>query len=87
MMKKWVILEKRIIGKQGSMLFVLKFSFFKYRIKTKNVISTLNRIGELFYFRPEYLLERKIINKLEMIELIGYRKRYGRIKACLLELK
>lgn len=73
-------------GKKGERMFRIFFPSGKKTI-TKNLFRTLNKIGHLFYFTPEFLKKRGLINNLEMVELIGYRKRYGKIKACLLELK
>lgn len=87
MMKKWVRLDKKYMGKEGHIIYVLKFSYFKYKIKTKDVLKTLNKTGDLFYFKPESLLKWGLIDKLEMLELYGYRQKYGKIKASILELK
>jgi hypothetical protein len=87
MMKKWIRLDKRYLGKDGKMISVLKFSYYKYKIKTKDVLKTINKTGDLLYFRPEYLLKMGLIDKLEMLELYGYRQKYGKIKVSILELK
>ncbi len=57
------------------------------RCWTKDPVRTLNRIGHVFTFTPQHLERKGIINKFEMMELIAWRKKYGKIKACLLEIK
>ena len=59
-----------------------------FRTFTKDPLKTLNRIGHLFYFRAEYLKERGIIDNLGLVELQGWRKKYGKLtKACILDIK
>jgi hypothetical protein len=75
------------INKRGEKIYLMKFRWSRW-IKTKNPLKTLNHVGDLFYFTPEYLKDKGLIDNLGMIELYYYRRKYGRLKkACILELK
>jgi len=75
------------LGKDGRKMFELLLPWGKKTL-TKDPIRTLNKIGHLFYFTAQHLKERGVINNLEMVELLGWRKKYGKLKkACILELK
>jgi hypothetical protein len=87
MLKTWVYLEGQYENKERDTISVLHFSWAKHPVRTKDILKTLNRVGDIFTFKPQYLLQNQVINKLEMLYLLGLRKKYGRIKACLLELK
>jgi hypothetical protein len=74
-------------NKRGEKIYHIKFRWSHW-FKTKNPLRTLNHVGDLFYFTPEYLKKKGLIDNLGMIELYDYRRRYGKLKkACILELK
>ena len=75
------------INKNKEKVFHLDVPSGKIKIKTKDPLKTLNKLGYLFHFRPIYLQKAGIINNLDLLQLVSWRKKYGRIKACLLELK
>lgn len=75
------------LNKWQERVFHLDVPSGKIKIRTKDPIRTLNKLGYLFHFRPVYLRKANIIDGPTMIQLVGWRKKYGKIKACLLELK
>ena len=58
--KYWIILERRYTSKSGNRISVLKFSWATHPVRTKDVVKTLNRVGDLFYFKPEHLFKKEI---------------------------
>ena len=86
MFKNFIISGNKYRNKNGEYIFPFKFRWSRV-IRTKDPIRTLNRLGDLFYFTPQYLLEKGLINKLELLIVSGLRHKYGRVKVCLLELK
>lgn len=89
MFKNFIQVQPQRKTKKGEPLFVFKFRWSGVKwIKTKNPLKTLNRCGVLFYFTPEYLQKKGLIDNLGVVELYSYRRKYGRLKnACILELK
>ena len=87
MFKNFIVTRHPQINKRGEKIFLIQFRWSKW-IKTKNPLKTLNHVGDLFYFTPEYLKKKGLIDNLGMIELHYYRRKYGKLKkACILELK
>lgn len=87
MFKNFIEVGCPCTNKRGEKIYRLRFRWSK-RIETKNPLKTLNRCGDLFYFTPEYLKEKGLIDNLGMMELYYYRRKYGKLKrACILELK
>jgi hypothetical protein len=74
-------------SKTGEKMFEFVFPS-GMKVWTKDPLKTLNRTGNLFYFTPEYLLEHNIIDNMELVNLLSWRKKYGKLKrASILEIK
>jgi len=87
MFKNCIMVGYHRVNKRGERIYAIKFRWSKW-IETKNPLKTLNRCGDLFYFTPEYLEKKGLIDNLGVMELHYYRRKYGKLKkACILELK